>query len=123
MPIIPTRSEALLFHHFTTHLGRWLDCTNASRIFTLTVSEKALQSPILFQAVQCFAARHRRDDAAGEAAYEKCVTLLIERLGGKEAYDDCLLSAVLLLHFADQLGGKKQQGRSRLVQLFLQNSR
>ena len=110
MPLATTRSEALLFHHFTNHLGRWLDCTNASRIFTLTVTEKALLSPILFQAVLCFAARHRRDESAGEAAYKKCVTLLIERLGGNEAYDECLLAAVLLLHFADQLGGKKEQG-------------
>jgi len=107
MPIIPTRDEALLFHHFVTHLGRWLDCTNAPRLFTLSVAEKARQCPILYHAVLCFAARHRREDKTAEAAYARCVTLLIDRLNGDSAsYDEMLLSAVLLLHFADQLDGK-----------------
>jgi hypothetical protein len=70
MPISLTYDEALLFHHFITHLGRWLDCTNASRIFTLSVSEKARESPILYYAVLCFAARHRGEDRAAETAYE-----------------------------------------------------
>jgi hypothetical protein len=98
MPISLTHDEAFLFHHFITHLGRWLDCTNASRIFTLAVSDYA---------VQCFAARHCREDRAAETAYERCVTLLIDRLNEDSAkYDEMLLSAVLLLHFADQLNGK-----------------
>ncbi|KZM25300.1 sequence-specific DNA binding RNA polymerase II transcription factor [Ascochyta rabiei] len=107
MPIALTYNEALLFHHFTTHLGRWMDCTNAARIFTLSVSEKARESPVLCHAVLCFAARHRRDDSTAEASYERCVNLLIGRLDGDSAsYDDMLLAAVLLLHFAEQLNGK-----------------
>ena len=40
-----TRHEALLVHHYTEHLGRWLDCTDATRQFTLGVPEKVkLQS-------------------------------------------------------------------------------
>ncbi|KAF2625063.1 hypothetical protein BU25DRAFT_441545 [Macroventuria anomochaeta] len=104
MPMNLTRDEAQLFHHFIRHLGRWLDCTNAARIFTLVVSEKARTCPILVNAVLCFAARHRREDVVAEAAYERCVALLINRLNESPAsYDEMLLAAVLLLHFADQL--------------------
>lgn len=107
MPIVPTHDEALLFHHFITHLSRWLDCTNAARIFTLSVSEQAVDSPILYQAIQCFAARHRRQENIAEASYEHSVTLLISRLNDEPpVYDELLLAAVLLLHFADQLNGK-----------------
>lgn len=99
-----THDQVQLIHHFTRYLGRWLDCTNASRIFTLAVSEKAFESPVLANAVVCFSARHQRRFSAAEEAYEKCITLLIQRLGaGSDTFDECLLSAVLLLHFADQL--------------------
>jgi hypothetical protein len=92
MPISLTYDEALLFHHFITHLGRWLDCTNASRIFTLSVSEKARESRILYYAVLCFAARHRGEDRAAETAYERCVTLLIDRINkGSARYDEMML--------------------------------
>jgi hypothetical protein len=105
--LIPlTYDEALLFHHFIAHLGRWFDCTDASRNFTLRVPEKARQCPILCHAVLCFAGRHCREDKTSEAAYQRCITLLIDRLNEDSAsYDDMLLSAVLILHFADQLNG------------------
>jgi hypothetical protein len=99
--------EAVLFHHFAVHLGRWLDCTNASRVFTLSVLDSFRLCPILFQAVLCFAARHRRETEAAETAYHRCVTLLIIRLNNSSVeHDDMLLSAVLILHFADQLNGE-----------------
>jgi hypothetical protein len=102
-----TRDEALLVHHFAVHLGRWLDCTNGMRILTLRVPEMARQSPILFHAVLCFAARHSREDSTAEAAYQRCVTLLIDRLNEDSASpDEKLLVAVILLHFADQLHGE-----------------
>lgn len=104
MPLELTYDEAWLFHHFTRHLGRWLDCTNASRLFTLLVTERAIESPVLGNAVMCFSARHQRKDSIAEEAYERCISLLIERLGmTSDSYDECLLCAVLLLHFADQL--------------------
>ena len=113
MPVPLVRDEAMLFNHFTRHLGRWLDCTNAARIFTLTISEKIHESPILFNAVLCFAARHRRDTIAGDRHYERCISLLIEGLGSTQAYDELLLSAVLLLHFADQLGGDDDRANTQ----------
>ncbi|KAJ4985008.1 arca-like protein [Stagonosporopsis vannaccii] len=111
MPPSLTQSEAHLFHHFIHHLGRWLDCTNAARIFTLAVSENARTSPVLLNAVLCFAARHKGSQDEGERAYERCIELLIEKLEAKEElHDECLLSAVLLLHFADQLESPNRQG-------------
>lgn len=99
-----TYDDARLFHHFTRHLGRWLDCTNASRIFTLRASERVFDSPVLANAVKCFSARHLGEFEAAEEAYERCITLLIDRLSmDSDSYEECLLSAVLLLHFADQL--------------------
>ena len=104
MPPGLTYDEAGLFHHFTCHLGRWLDCTNAPRIFTLLATEQAIESPVLGSAVMCFSARHQRKFTIAEEAYERCISLLIDRLGVEsDSYDEFLLCAVLLLHFADQL--------------------
>jgi hypothetical protein len=104
MPPELTYDETWLFHHFTRHLGRWLDCTNAPRLFTLLVTEWAIESPVLGNAVICFSARHQRKTSVAEEAYERCISLLIDRLGmTSDSYDECLLCAVLLLHFADQL--------------------
>jgi hypothetical protein len=105
-PIPLTHDEALLFNHFIAQLGRWLDCTDASRNFMLRVPEKARRSPILYHAVLCFAGRHRREDKTSEASYQRCITLLIARLNEDSvSCDDTLLSAVMILHFADQLDG------------------
>jgi hypothetical protein len=102
-----THNEALLFRHFTVHLTRWLDCTNAMRLMTLRVPEMAREFPILRHAILCFAARHRREDRTAEAAYQRCITLLIDHLNEDSAsYDEMVLIAVILLHFADQLNGK-----------------
>ena len=104
MPVTLSRDEAQLFHHFIRHLGRWLDCTNAARIFTLEVSEQARGCPILIAAILCIAARHQGKKEQGEEAYERAITLLIDRLNESPSrFDETLLSAVLLLHFADQL--------------------
>jgi hypothetical protein len=102
-----THDEALLFRHFVAHLGRWLDCTDASHSFALVVPEKARQCPLLFYAVLCFAGRHCREDRIAEAAYQRCITMLIDRLNESSAsHDETLLLAVLILHLADQLDGE-----------------
>lgn len=106
MSIALTRDEAKLYHHFVRFLGRLLDCTSAARIFTLRVTEIARDCPLLHNAVLCFAARHQRSNDAAEAAYQRCIDLLIDRLNETPThYDDMLLAAVLLLHFADQMMG------------------
>lgn len=105
-PVTLTAKEACLYHHFTTHLGRWMDCTNASRILTLRITEMARLRPILHHAVICFAARQRGEDKIAGVSYQRCITLLIDRLDTDPADDETLLTSVILLHFADQLNGK-----------------
>jgi hypothetical protein len=93
--------------HFIKHLGRWLDCTDAARSITLSVPEKARKCSLLRYAVLCFAGRHRREDRIAEAAYQRCITMLIDRINESSAsHDDGFLLSVLILHFADQLDGK-----------------
>jgi hypothetical protein len=106
LPIPLTHGEALLVHHYTEHLGRWLDCTDATRQFTLGVPQKVKQCPVLCHAVLCFAARHRRDDATAQAAYQRCIAVLIDRLNERTAsHDETLLCAIVILRFYEQLSG------------------
>lgn len=113
-----TYKEALLMHHYTENLGRWLDCSDVARKFSLLVPEKAKQSPILCQAVLCFAARHRRENVVADAAYQRCITLLAGRLNADSAsHDELLLSAVVILHFAEQLNRKIPQSVLNLIHM------
>ncbi|KAF2855187.1 hypothetical protein T440DRAFT_551441 [Plenodomus tracheiphilus IPT5] len=105
-----TSEEALLYHHYNVHLGRWMDCTNASRLLTLRVAEMARRRPVLHHAVICFAARHRGDDKIAEGAYQRCIPLLINRLNQDPTNDETLLTAVIILHFADQLSVRSTSG-------------
>lgn len=105
-PVALTHDEALLVHHYTEYLGRWLDCTDATRQFTLGVPEKVKLCPVLCHAVLSFAARHRKDDVAAQAAYQRCIALLIDRLNEDQAsHDETLLCAIVILRFYEQLSG------------------
>lgn len=107
-PITLTHDEALLVHHYTEYLGRWLDCTDATRQFTLGIPEKVKTCPVLCHAVLSFAARHRKDDVTAEAAYQHCIALLIDRLNEDAAsHDETLLCAIVILRFYEQLNGKR----------------
>lgn len=107
-PIPVTHDEALLVHHYTEHLGRWLDCTDATRQFTLGVPEKVRSCPVLLNAVLSFAARHRRDDNTATVAYQRCINLLISRLDEDAAsHDETLLCAIVILRFYEQLSGAR----------------
>ncbi|KAF2851093.1 hypothetical protein T440DRAFT_68060 [Plenodomus tracheiphilus IPT5] len=104
-----THHEALLVHHYTEYLGRWLDCTDCTRQFTLGVPEKVKLCPVLCYAVLSFAARHRQDTATADAAYQKCLALLIERLDEDAAsHDETLLCAIVILRFYEQLNGESR---------------
>jgi hypothetical protein len=106
IPIPLTHDEAVLVHHYTEHLGRWLDCTDATRQFTLGVPGKVKQCPVLCYAVLSFAARHRREEATADAAYNRCIALLIDRLNEDAAsHDETLLCAIVILCFYEQLSG------------------
>jgi hypothetical protein len=111
-PIALTHDEALLVHHYTEYLGRWLDCTDATRQFTLGVPEKVKLCPVLCHAVLSFAARHRKDEKTAGAAYSRCIALLIDRLNEDTAsHDETLLCAIVILRFYEQLSGGHYQIR------------
>jgi hypothetical protein len=105
-PVALTHDEALLVHHYTEHLSRWLDCTDATRQFTLGVPEKVKLCPVLCHAVLSFAARHRKEDITAQTAYQRCIALLIDRLNEDAAsHDETLLCAIVILRFYEQLNG------------------
>lgn len=102
-----TYREAYLVQHFATHLGQWLDCTDASRQFTRKIPILVKQSPILLHAVLSYAARHIGDAELAEQAHERCVELLIPFLGSETvADDDILLCTIVILRVFEQLNGK-----------------
>lgn len=106
-PIPLTQREARLVHYYSEHLGRWLDCTDATRQFTLGVPEKVKCCPVLCHAVLSFAARHRKEDHTADAAYQRCIALLIDRLNEPNAsHDETLLCAIVILRFFEQLNGR-----------------
>lgn len=106
-PVPLTHDEAVLVHHYTEHLGRWLDCTDATRQFTLSVPGKVKTCPVLCYAVLSFAARHRREEANADASYHRCIPLLIDRLNESAAsHDETLLCAIVILRFYEQLIGE-----------------
>jgi hypothetical protein len=106
-PVPLTHEEALLVHHYTEHLSRWLDCTDATRQFTLVVPEKIKQCPVLRYAVIAFAARHCRKEATADAAYQCCIALLIEQLNeDATSHDETLLCVIVVLRFYEQLNSK-----------------
>ena len=110
LPVSLTHEEALLVHHYTKHLGRWLDCTDATHQFALLVPEKIKQCPLLCYAVLSFAARHCRKDAAADAAHQRCIALLIEQLNKDAAsHNETLLCAIVILRFYEQLTGAYQR--------------
>jgi hypothetical protein len=106
-PIPLSHDEAVLVHHYTEYLGRWLDCTDATRQFTFGVPGKVKICPVLCHAVLSFAARHRKDAVTAEAAYHRCIALLIDRLNEDTAsHDETLLCAIVILRFYEQLSGE-----------------
>lgn len=99
--------EAYLVHYFATHLGYWLDCTDASRQFTRKIPILVKQSPILLHAVLSYAARHVGDAEMAEQAHERCVELLIPSLSSETvADDDILMCTIVILRVFEQLNGK-----------------
>jgi hypothetical protein len=101
------RQEAYYVHHFSTHLARWLDCTDASRQFTLNVTVLANNSLILRYAVISYAARHLGDGTAADEFQDKCIELLIPLLSTESiANDEAILCAMVILRVCEQLSGK-----------------
>ena len=99
--------DAVYVRHFAAELGRWLDCTDATRQFTFKVPQLVHTERILLLAVTCFAARHMREPETAALAHEQCVKLLIPRLNAVNVVaDDALLCAIVILRVYEQLEGK-----------------
>lgn len=102
-----SRREACLVRHYIEHLGRWLDCTDASRQFTLKIANLAKQSPILLHAVLSYAAKHMRDSDTADQEQQKSIGLLIPLLSsGAVADDEAILCAIVILRVYEQLNGE-----------------
>lgn len=100
-------TDAIHLQHFTTELGRWLDCTDVSRQFTTKIPRLAQAEEIVLRAVVCFAARHMRQPDVAAQAHEQCVRLLIPRLTAADvASDDAVLCSIVMLRVFEQLDGK-----------------
>lgn len=103
-----SRSDAVYLHHFAQHLAVWLDCTDASRHFTLSMTTLSKASPILLNAVVSFAARHMKCGMTADSAQQRCVELLIPHLSCDEVgNDEAILCAIVILRVCEQLSGKK----------------
>lgn len=110
------RREASYLHHFSTHLARWLDCTDASRQFTLNVTALAKSSPILLYAVISYAARHLGDGSTADQFQEKCIELLIPLLSTETiANQEAILCAIVILRVCEQLSGKSHRAVAFLI--------
>ncbi|PNP42445.1 hypothetical protein TGAMA5MH_05186 [Trichoderma gamsii] len=110
------RWEASYLHHFSTHLARWLDCTDASRQFTLNVTALAKSSPILLYAVISYAARHLGHNNTADQFQEKCIGLLIPLLSTETiANDETILCAIVILRVCEQLSGKSHRAVAFLI--------
>lgn len=102
-----SRREAYLVRHYVEHLGRWLDCTDASRQFTLKIATLAKQSPILLHAVTSYAAKHMRDSDTADQEQQKSIGLLIPLLSSEAVADDeATLCAIVILRVFEQLNGE-----------------
>lgn len=106
--LLLSRNDAVYVHHFAQHLAVWLDCTDASRHFTLSMTTLARTSPILLNAIVSFAARHMKCGMAADSAQQRCVELLIPHLSRDEVgSDEAILCAIVILRVCEQLSGKK----------------
>ena len=104
-------TDAVYVHHFATQLGRWLDCTDATRQFTLKIPHLVRSEPILLHAMMCFAARHMKQPEVAAWAHEQCVELLISRLSTPNIdTDDTILCAIVILRVYEQLDGEWSAG-------------
>jgi hypothetical protein len=107
-PVNPTQDLhneliSALFSHYIERLAAWYDLCERDRPFESLVSARALEVPVVFNAVIAFSAQHK---ALNDPRYETCSTLyhgacIKELLGGLSAFDstlqeDYLVAACLL---------------------------
>lgn len=97
---------AYLYHHYIEHLASWYDLCEHDRPFETLVPVRALEVPVVFNAIIAFSAQHK---ALHDSRYETCSMLYHSAcidglLSGLDAFDaslqeDYLVAACLLRSF------------------------
>lgn len=105
-----SRREAFLLRHYVNKIAPWIDACDLSLQFTLEVSKRALQKPIILYAILAVSSRHQaiiadhRDQHEADFYQSRCVNLVIEALSSVETtYDDNLLATVVLLRVYEEI--------------------
>ncbi|KAH6619067.1 hypothetical protein C7974DRAFT_295464, partial [Boeremia exigua] len=99
-----THNEAFYVHHYTKHLSYSLDCTDAMPQFILKIPTELEHCCILRYAVFACAARHRGDNKSAEHVHQRCIKLLVRRLGKTPmTHHNKLLCAIDILCIYEQL--------------------
>ncbi|OJD29996.1 zn 2cys6 transcription factor [Diplodia corticola] len=107
----PLRSEdeARLFHHFVKHLGAWVDCCDEKFHFSTEVPLRALNYPVIANAILALASRHLArvsgvEDFRSAEYMSECLRILIPVLDDPlGALDENLLAAIVILRLYEEM--------------------
>ncbi|KAG9953786.1 hypothetical protein KCU85_g1162, partial [Aureobasidium melanogenum] len=101
--------EAGLLRHFVSHLAISFDLTDSSCHFRKIVPQRALNDPILMNAILAASARHLSRVSGGDpyiadTYHQKCIQHLIPILSDEAAVlDENLLASTVILRFLEEI--------------------
>lgn len=104
-----TEEEARLFHHFVRNLGAWVDCCDEKFHFATEVPQRALNYPVIANAILALASRHLARVSGAEdfksAEYmSECLQMMIPVLDDPlGALDENLLAAIVILRLYEEM--------------------
>ncbi|KAK0621080.1 hypothetical protein DIS24_g11473 [Lasiodiplodia hormozganensis] len=104
-----TEEEARLFHHFVKHLGAWVDCCDEKFHFSIEVPQRALNYPVIANAILALASRHlarvtQVEDFRSAEYMSECLRILIPVLDDPlGALDENLLAAIVILRLYEEM--------------------
>jgi Fungal specific transcription factor domain len=113
-PVWPlqVREEAVLMRHFIITMAPYFDLCDPRRHFALVVPQRAIESPVLLNAIFASSARHlsriRNFEATiSDRYHQECLKHLIPLLSDNAAVmDENLLAATIILRFLEEVEGK-----------------
>jgi hypothetical protein len=101
--------EAGLLRHFVNHLAVSFDLTDCSCRFRNVVPQRAMNDPILMNAILAASARHLSrvsggDPYTADRYHQKCIQHLIPMLSDEAAVlDENLLASIVILRFLEEI--------------------
>ncbi|GME52276.1 Zn 2cys6 transcription factor protein [Neofusicoccum parvum] len=104
-----TEEEARLFHHFVRNLGAWVDCCDEKFHFATEVPQRALNYPVIANAILALSSRHLARVSGSEdfksAEYmSECLRIMIPVLDDPlGALDENLLAAIVILRLYEEM--------------------